>query len=187
MSECSECQELRDESLARFKEYLAAKDELAMTRKGNRCFDEKRDSLKAAEGRLRESHKREHHHQLVHRYNNLEPTAIEGKLQHLRELFYIENEDGVRDAIFELGEVRRGWDRVPDEVVDGLLAILTQEQAFTSHLAGHLLNYFEFETRQLSPSQKKRCAKFVKDFGNRFTDVLAVQVITELRYDDYLK
>ena len=69
--------------------------------------------------------------------------------------------------------------------MNGLLSLLSEPGAFESHLAGHVLNYFEFESPTLSSRQKKVCRDFLNENGDRFTDVHAAQVVTELRYSIY--
>jgi hypothetical protein len=56
---------------------------------------------------------------------------------------------------------------------------------YKSHLAGHILNYFEFESKRLS--SRKLCVGFLNAHAHKFDDTHAVVVITELRNGNYLK
>jgi hypothetical protein len=112
---------------------------------------------------------------------------IEAKFARLQKCLAIGDADGVQDAIFDLGPLTNCWKVVPDEVVERLLTLLRSEQMYESHLAGHVLNYFEFESRRLSVRQKSLCTGFLNAHGDQFVDVHSRQVVAELRHDDYLK
>jgi len=92
----------------------------------------------------------------------------------------------VQDAIFGLGAVKNGWTEIPDDVVERLLTLLSRETMYASHLAGHLLNFFEFEAQSLTTRQKSWCVGFLKLHGDRFTEVHSRQVVAELRGGHYL-
>jgi len=125
----------------------------------------------------------------VRRYRALMPDDIdfEAKFARLQECLANGDADGVQDAIFDLGPLTNGWRVIPDEVVERLLTLLQGEQMYESQLAGHVLNYFEFEAPRLSARQKSLCTSFLNAHGDQFVDVLSRQVVTELRYDNYLK
>ena len=57
MSNCSECARLHGESATAFAEYLALKDELAMTLKSDALFVVRRRAFERAQGQLGECHK----------------------------------------------------------------------------------------------------------------------------------
>lgn len=122
-----------------------------------------------------------------YRASVLENTNIEESVARLRECIAHGDADGVQDAIFGLSPLENGWKTVPDEVVERLLTLLRSEQMYKSHLAGHVLNYFEFESPRLSSRQKWLCIGFLNAHGDQFVDVHSRQVVTELRYEAYLK
>ena len=189
MSDCVECDRLTEESSMAYAEYVVRKDELAMTRKTDREFVAKRKAFDRAEGRVSECHKRWIQHRSdVHSGRNTTPDIrdIETKLLRLRECINSGDSEGVQEAIFELG-AGSSWKKVPDEVVEGLLALLRNEKMFESPMAGQILNYFEFESPRLTSHQKWLCIGFLDAHGDRFVDAHSSQVVTELRYDDYLK
>ena len=95
--------------------------------------------------------------------------------------------DATQDAIYELGAQGRRAEVIDDEIAFQILAILRRVELQHSPLAGHLLNFFEFESRQLSIRAKDRCAAFLREWGGEFTDVLAMQVVGELQHGAYLK
>jgi hypothetical protein len=57
------------------------------------------------------------------------------------------NAKQVEDIIFELGQIRTFQNQVLDEIVEQLLMLLESESMYSSPLATHLLNFFEFESR----------------------------------------
>jgi len=93
----------------------------------------------------------------------------------------------VQDAIFKLGRIRDAQGLIPDDTAFLVIDILRRSEMKTSPLAGHVLSFFEFESSRLSPRAKDRCAAFLREWGDHFTDVHAVQLVAELRNDDYLK
>lgn len=114
-------------------------------------------------------------------------SCIEDRLSRLRECIATGDEDRLQQVVFELGPLYNRWQCVPDEVVEGLLTILRNENMYKSHLAGHILNYFEFESKGLTSRQKNLCVGFLNAHGDQFDDTHAVVVITELRNGNYLK
>jgi hypothetical protein len=114
-------------------------------------------------------------------------TDIEIKFIELRECLAAGDADGVQDAIYGLSPVKNGWKAVPDEVVERFLALLGSEQMYESRFAGHVLNYFEFESPRLSARQKSLCLGFLSAHGDQFLDVHSIQVVAELRHKAYLK
>ncbi len=189
MVDCPECARLREECASLFSEYLNCKDELAMTAKTDRSFVERRKAFKRAQGRLRECHAREAHHRDEFHAGGHLPSEEEvaPKMARLRENIELGGEDGVQQAVFGLSPALNGWKRAPDEVVEQLLTILAEEKMYSSALAAHLLNFFEFESRYLTSQQKSLCAGFLKVHGDKFTDIYSQQVVVELRGGDYLK
>ena len=76
---------------------------------------------------------------------------------------------------------------MPDGVVEQLLTVLRDEKMYPSHLASHVLNYFEFESRHLTSRQKSLCVGFLKAHGDQFRHIYSQQVVAELREGEYLK
>jgi hypothetical protein len=189
MVDCPECARLREGSASVFSGYLSCKDELAMTPKTDQSFVARTKALKAAEGRLRECHAREAHHR--DEFHAAAPLAsdeeVASKMGRLREKIELGDEDGVQQAIFDLKAVCNGWDRVPDEVVEQLLTILRSEKMYSSELAGHVLNYFEFESHHLTSRQKSLCVGFLNAHGDQFTHFHSQEVVAELRHGYFLK
>lgn len=95
--------------------------------------------------------------------------------------------EALQDAIFDLGSLRDERGQVPDEVSFKVIDALRQDGMFTSALAGHLLNHFEFHAPNLSSRAKDRCIGFLQTWGDRFAHVHSQQVVAELRSGTYLK
>lgn len=115
---------------------------------------------------------------------------IDEKFARLQDALNRDNEKHVQDAMFDLGAVRNDWVEIPDEVVERLLTLLRSEEMYKSPYAGHVLNFFEFESSSLTDRQKWLCIGFLNAHGDKFSDVHSQQVVTELRYGrygDYLK
>jgi hypothetical protein len=189
MADCLECAHLREECALAFAEYQSCKDGLALTRKNDKEFTGRRRALERAEGRVRECRAREAHHRDEFHAGNRLPSGEEvaPKIARLREHIELDDENGVRHAVFDLTPVLNGWKRVPDEVVEQLLAVLRDEKMYSSQLAAHVLNYFEFESHDLTSRQKSLCIGFLKAHGDQFTDIYTQQVVAELCEGDYLK
>ena len=98
-----------------------------------------------------------------------------------------DNAEAVQDAIFALGKFRGTDGMLPDELALQLLAILRRQESWQSTVAGHVLNFFEFEAPRLSQNAKDFCLAFLHEWGSRFTDIHSVQVVGELLHGPYLK
>ena len=94
--------------------------------------------------------------------------------------------NAVQSAIFELGSHRSTEGLVPDEVAFYVIEVLRRDSMKASPLAGHILNFFEFEARCLSRRAKERCRAFLREWGKSFTHVHSQQVVTELLHGEYL-
>lgn len=92
----------------------------------------------------------------------------------------------VQDAIFELGS-GTAHGHIEDEIALSILEILRRPEMWNSSVAGHVMNFFEFEATRLSKNAKAQCATFLRECGNQFTDVHSVQVVGELLYGHYLQ
>ena len=95
--------------------------------------------------------------------------------------------EGVQDAIDEIGHARDADGRIPDETAFYIIGILRRAEMKASPLAGHVLNFFEFESPHLTLRAKDRCIGFLREWGSDFTHVHARQVVAELRAGTYLK
>jgi hypothetical protein len=112
------------------------------------------------------------------------------KFARLEDALRRENKKDVQDAMFDLGGTTNDWAEIPDEVVEHLLTLLRNEAMYKSPYAGHILNFFEFESPRLTDRQKWLCIGFLNAHGDEFRDVFAHQVVVELRcglYGDHLK
>jgi len=172
-----------------YSEYLSCKDELAMTDKADKAFAAKRRAFDRAKGRLHECHSGESHHRdAAHKWNSLpSDEQVEQKIAILRERIELADADGIQKAIFALSPVPNGWKAVPDLVVEQLLTLLRDVNMYASEAASYVLNYFEFESPHLSKRQKSLCLGFLEAHGDQFTHFHSQQVVTELRFGDYLK
>lgn len=186
MATCAECQQLREATAELFSEYIRLRDELAMTQKNDKHYGRRVQQLGEVQGKLKEARKQEKWHCHLHYENPSDEETLIHTLRHLRNRVAASDEAGVQQTIFDLGAAaNRFWRSVPDQIVDEILAILREPSSFTSSAAGYALTYFQFESERLTPGQKKRCLEFLKEYGDSFTSVHAVQVVTELRYDKY--
>ena len=93
----------------------------------------------------------------------------------------------VQDAVFSLGKDLRAGQLLDDEIAFDILTLLKRPDMSSSPLAGHVLNYFEYEAPRISQRAKDRCAAFLREWGDTFTHFHALQVVTELRFGPYLK
>jgi len=95
--------------------------------------------------------------------------------------------EAVQDAVYELGRQRTAENLIDDEVAFQVLTILRRPGMWDSPLAGHVMNFFEFEAPRLSQRAKDRCTSFLREWGSKFTDVHSVQVVGELYHGEYLR
>jgi hypothetical protein len=95
--------------------------------------------------------------------------------------------DGVQHAIFEIGNTRDANGMIPDETAFGIIGVLRRPEMKASPLAGHVLNFFEFESPHLTLRAKDRCIGFLREWGSEFTHFHARQIVAELRAGRYLK
>src|SRR5258708_7530485 len=106
---------------------------------------------------------------------------MDEKSARLQDALQRDNEKDVQDAMFDLGGIRNDRAEIPDEVVERLLTLLKNEEMYKSPYAGHLLNFFEFESDKLTDRAKWLCIGFLNVHGDEFSDVHNQQVVTELR------
>ena len=94
----------------------------------------------------------------------------------------------VEDAVFNFMDYRGTVDGfLPNEIAFKILDLLKLDEMKTSELAAHLLNYFEFEAKHLSPKAKDRCVGFLNAWGDEFKHIHSSQIVAELRMGEYLK
>lgn len=91
-----------------------------------------------------------------------------------------ENPDQVTQAILELGQIRGERHRVPDDVLDGLFALLDSEALLKSPVAAQVLAFFEFESSRFTRRQKRRCLAFLNNKADEFLDGDARHAASEL-------
>ena len=128
------------------------------------------------------------HRDEAHKWNRLpSDQEVEGKVQELRECIGAADAEGIQQAIFALSPISNGWKAVPDQVVEQFLTLLRNENMYGSEAAAYILNYFEFESPHLTARQKSLCIGFLNAHGDQFTHFHSQQVVTELRYGDYVK
>ena len=122
---------------------------------------------------MREWRAREAHHREEAHADNCLPydEGVAPKIARLHENIELGDQNGVEQATWDLSPVSNGWRRVPDEVVEQLLTALRDEKMCSSYLAGHPLNYFEFESARLTTRQKSLCIGFLTAHGDQFTDI----------------
>ncbi len=114
-------------------------------------------------------------------------TDLDPKFARLHKCLAQRDAQGIQNAMFGLSPIHNGWKTVPDEVIERLLTMLADEKMYESPFAGHILNYFEFESCRFSARQKSMCLNFLKIHGDQFDHVHSRQVVAELRHDTYLK
>jgi hypothetical protein len=93
----------------------------------------------------------------------------------------------VTPVILKLGELRDEKDRVPDELLDRLLALIGSEAVLRTRVAALILPFFQFEAARLTSSQKRRCLEFLSSKLDQFIDGDALHVATELCEGNYLR
>ena len=92
-----------------------------------------------------------------------------------------------KKALFELGCQPLCGEFIDNEIAIQLPGILRRPDKWRSRLAGHVLNFFEFEANQLSPRTKCRCNAFLREWGSQFTEVHGMHVVGEHGIGPYLK
>jgi hypothetical protein len=116
--------------------------------------------------------------------------TIDEKFERLKTCLAQHNAEGLQDAIFDLGAIRNDWIKIPDEIVERLLTLLRNKEMYQSPLAGHVLNFFEFESAGLTDRAKWLCIGFLNAHGDEFQDVYSREVVADLRgerYGEYLR
>ena len=93
----------------------------------------------------------------------------------------------LQQSIFDLFDYRVDQALLADEVSFEILTLLKRPDMKDSPLAAHLLNFFEFHAMHISQRAKDRCAAFLREWGDTFSDHFSQHVIEELRSGPYLK
>jgi hypothetical protein len=112
--------------------------------------------------------------------------SVDQKFERLKDALRRDHEKDVQDAVWSFSTALNDW-VITDEVVERLLAILTDEEMYRSPFAGYLLNFFELESRRLTDRQKWLCIRFLNAHGDRFTDGFSSIIAGELRAGLYLR
>ena len=111
---------------------------------------------------------------------------MDHKFERLQDALHRNNQKDVLDALWPFSAALNDWD-IADNVVERLLAILTQEEMYQAPFAGHVLQFFEVESAHLTDRQKWPCICFLNAHGNGFTDGFSSQMIAELRAGLFLR
>lgn len=69
-SDCQECAHLREQSATLYADYVAARDDLAMTKKGDSLFRDKAVAVRRLRGVLNEAHRAAELHRNSHSSEN---------------------------------------------------------------------------------------------------------------------
>ena len=111
---------------------------------------------------------------------------MDQKFQRLQDALRRDNQKDVLDALWPFSAAVNKWE-IADNVVERLLAILTKQELYSSPFAGHLLQFFEVESKHLTDHQKWFCIRFLNAHGDEFTDGFSSQIIGELRAGLFLR
>lgn len=111
---------------------------------------------------------------------------MDHKFERLQNALHRNNQKDVLDALWPFSAAVNDWE-IADEVVDGLLTILAKQEMCQSPFAGHVLQFFEVESKHLTDRQKWFCIRFLNAHGNEFTDGFSSQMIAELRAGLFLR
>ena len=95
--------------------------------------------------------------------------------------------EAVQDAIYALGNIRDKDGMIPDNNAFYVIGVLQRPEMQKSSLAAHVLNFFEFESPRLSAQAKSHCLAFLRQWGDKLSDVHSMQVVAELFDGPYLK
>ena len=112
--------------------------------------------------------------------------SIGHKFERLQDALQRNDQKAVLDALWPFSAALTDSE-IADNVVEGLLAILTKQEMYQSPYAGHLLQLFEMESEHLTDRQKWFCIRFLNTHGNEFTDGFSSQMIRELRAGLFLR
>jgi hypothetical protein len=108
-------------------------------------------------------------------------------IEPLEAAFAARSADEVQDAIYALGKSCDETEMIPEGIAEQLLLMLRRPEVQSSDLAGHILNFFEFEALALTQNSKDKCRAFLVECGGQFDDIHSAQVVGELLHGDYLK
>jgi hypothetical protein len=93
--------------------------------------------------------------------------GVDQKFERLQDAFHRDNEKDILEAVWSFSTAANNW-KIADEVVERLLALLTDEGMYRSPFAGSLLQFFEAESNHLTDHQKWLCVRFLNEQGDNF-------------------
>jgi hypothetical protein len=111
---------------------------------------------------------------------------MDHKFERLQDALHRNDQKDVLDALWPFSAVLNDSE-IADDVVEGLLAILTKQEMYQSPYAGHLLQFLEVESKRLTDRQKWFCIRFLNTHGNGFTDAFSSQMVGVLRAGLFLR
>jgi hypothetical protein len=123
---------------------------------------------------------------LQYRNRVSDEIGVDQKFERLQDALRRDHEKDVLDAVWSFSAAANNW-KIADEVVERLLALLTDEETYRSPLAGSLLQFFEVESDHLTDHQKWLCIRFLNAQGDNFKDGYSSLMVGELRSGLYLK
>jgi len=111
-----------------------------------------------------------------------EPDNISADLlfERLSHCIESENPTWVQEVIFELERIRTEHDRIPDELLDRLLALLGTETVLKSPVAASVLRFFDVGVLWLTKTQRRRCLDSLRALSDRFPDGDALWAVKEI-------
>jgi len=112
--------------------------------------------------------------------------SFDHKFERLQDALHRNNQKDVLDAVWSFSAAVNDSE-IADDVVEGLLAVLTKQEMYQSPYAGHLLQFLEVESEHLSDRHKWFCIRFLNAHGDEFTDGFSSQMVGKLRAGLFLR
>jgi hypothetical protein len=114
-------------------------------------------------------------------------TTIDAVFRRLERCIEADNPNTAIDVVLKLGEFRDERNRVPDELIERLLALLGTQRVLSSMVAATILQFFQFEAWRFTRRQRRWCLDFLKSKQNEFKDADALHAAYEIVEGNYLK
>ena len=112
--------------------------------------------------------------------------SLDQKFERLQDALRRDHENDLQDVIWFFTAARNNW-AIADEIVERLLALLTNEGMDRSPFAGTLLQFLQIESDHLTDHQKWLCIRFLNEQGDKFKDGYGSLIVGELRSGLYLR
>jgi hypothetical protein len=112
-------------------------------------------------------------------------TSTDELFARLRRSIEAEDPNAVSPVISELGDIAEERNRVPDEIVGRLLALL--DTILDSPVAGQVLEFFDYQASRLTSRQKRQVLEFLGPRVDRFTGGDSRHIATEILEDTRLR